>query len=185
MRICNLTFSMAVASAQLQFFARELEDEVAIQKRIEHEFVEVETIPFAGDNVGMTVYVGATDFLFSDQMDTDLVVRLEFYDVLLGNLIEGSYYQTYYMLPSPTLPGSFESFTCTAKYNKANEKADDFGVLTYEGSETFARDYSTNEKKSGTWSTINSSDLMDNQDMKYAGWFEEPDTQSAYPIYYD
>jgi len=117
MRICNLALSVAVASAQLLFFARDLDDEEVIREVIEHEFVEVETIPFTGDNVGMTVYVGATDFLFSDSRTTDLVVRLEFYDRLLGKLVEGSYYQTYYQFPSPTLPGWFESFTCTAKYN--------------------------------------------------------------------
>ena len=152
---------------------------------IEHDFMEIETIPFAGDNVGMTVYVGATDFVFSNSMEADLVVRLEFYDLLLGNLVEGSYYQTYYQFPSPLLPGSYESFTCTTKYNRGREIAEDFAVLTYEGPQTFARDYSTNVKKAGTWSTINSADLMSSQDLKYAGWFEEPNTEGSYPIYHD
>ena len=57
-----------------------------------HDFVEVATIPYTGNNVGMTVYVGATDYMFNEKSYDNLVVRLEFYDVLLGNLVDGSYY---------------------------------------------------------------------------------------------
>ena len=67
-----------------------------------HDFIDVETIPFDGQNIGMKVHIAATDFLFSDDAYRDLVVRLEFYDVLLGHLVEGSLYQTYYQFPSPT-----------------------------------------------------------------------------------
>ena len=62
---------------------RLLED-IEINEVIHHDFIEVETIPFDGKNVGMTVHIAATDFLFSENAYEDLVVRLEFYDVLLG-----------------------------------------------------------------------------------------------------
>ena len=69
----------------------------------------------------MKVHIAATDFLFSDDAYRDLVVRLEFYDVLLGHLVDGSLYQTYYQFPSPSKPGNFESYTCTTKYSSSAE----------------------------------------------------------------
>ena len=133
MRFSNLTLSMAVASAH---FTRDLEDSAG-PTAVRNDFVEVETIPYDDENVNMSVYVAATDYLFSDSTTTDVVVQLEFYDILLGHLVDGSYYQTYYQFESPVIPGMYESFTCTATYNSGRDYAEDFGVRTYEGAQTF------------------------------------------------
>ena len=111
----------------------------------------------------MTVHIAATDFLFSEEAYQDLVVRLEFYDVLMGNLVDGSLYQTYYQFPNPTQPGVFESYTCTAQYRKERQQADQYAVFTYEGAQDFSiqdADSPVKTLQKGTWSDFNREDLL-------------------------
>lgn len=46
------------------------------------------------------------------------------YSTLSGNLIDGSFYQTYFSFPSFSEPGIYETFTCTTQYLGNNEASD-------------------------------------------------------------
>lgn len=93
MKVANFALTTAVATARYNSLTRGLEGSNNVPMSIvQHDFIEVETIGYNGYNIGMTIYIGATDFMFSDSTSTDVVVRFEFYDVLLGDLIDGSYY---------------------------------------------------------------------------------------------
>ena len=80
MHIRNFVLGATIVSARF------LEDQSTGRplRSVEHDFTEVGTIGFDGDNLAMSVYIGATDFFFTESEVDDVVVRLEFYDVLLG-----------------------------------------------------------------------------------------------------
>ena len=60
-------------------------------------------------------------------------------------------------------PGLYESFTCTAKFTLGDSYAEDFGVNTYQGSQTFDLHSYTNESRKKRWNDINSEDFSQYQ----------------------
>ena len=99
----------------------------------ENEFIEMDTIQYDGDNIGMAVYYGTVDKIWASPDDLSVVQQLDILSYVLGSLENDRYYQTWFQFPDPTSPGLYESFTCTAKYNKYSESSNIYGVRTYQG----------------------------------------------------
>ena len=63
---------------------------------IENDFQEVDTIEFDGTNIGMSVYYGTIEHIYSSRGDYSSVTQLDIGSFLLGKLRDNSYYQTYF-----------------------------------------------------------------------------------------
>ena len=63
---------------------------------IEHDYTEVDPIVFSGLNLGLSVYFGTTDYLWTSHADPSIVTKLDIFSIVLGELVDQNYYQTYF-----------------------------------------------------------------------------------------
>ena len=59
---------------------------------IEHDYTEVDSIVFTGFNLGLSVYYGTTDYLWTSHADPSTLTELDMFSVILGELIDDNYY---------------------------------------------------------------------------------------------
>ena len=95
MKICLLALAAiaVVTHAQLLDFKRTRSfgnDEP--EKIEEHDFVEVDPIVFNGYNLGLSVYYGITDYIWTTQNELSIIKKLEMFSVILGDLQNDNYY---------------------------------------------------------------------------------------------
>ena len=100
---------------------------------IEHDYTEVDPIVFTGLNLGLSVYYGTTDYLWTSHADPSTLTKLDMFSIILGELADDNYYQTYFQFPSAKSPGIYESFTCTTRYHRYEDQASVYAVRNYEG----------------------------------------------------
>ena len=186
MKICILALWVAIlTNAQLLDVRnprRSLESRGRPDKIDRGPSTEVDTIVFDGRNIGMSVYYGTVDYIWHDRDSKSIVTQLDLLSILVGDLENDSYYQTYFQFPSATKPGQYESFTCTARYTRNLDHSLSYDVRNYEGALDFSLDYG---RHPGSWSFIYSGDLSSNQTKEYAGWQQSDNPEEDYRTHYD
>ena len=86
----------------------------------------------------MSVYYGTVHHIWDSHDDLSIATQLDIGSFLLGDMKDNSYYQTYFQIPSSTQPGVYETFTCTAQYNKYLPVSAHVAIRNYEGSTDFS-----------------------------------------------
>ena len=93
MKICLLTLAITIVTNAQNLYR--LGDGVQHDQVIEHDFVEVDPIVFSGYNTGLSVYFGTVNYIW-DSTEVSMVSKLEIFSVILGDLENNNYYQTYF-----------------------------------------------------------------------------------------
>ena len=168
MKIVKFAVTIGVASANFQ---RDLQNSDSTGPEMfttSEETLEIIPILDSSSWVSMGVSIQMWDMVYpSNDGEANAVQLLVFFDYLTGLLDDGTYYQSYYQFPSPSIPGKYESFTCTSKFNTNVNPSEEFGVLTYEGTEEFNLG---SEDSIGQWYNIHAKSLLPDQNMENGGW---------------